>query len=76
MAKESRADLNADPFKQTVPQARQIRASAARAPKGVNAHAVANSQILDSTKSEIRYKNGRTMPTSAKKLLADARERI
>jgi hypothetical protein len=75
MAKESAADSNLDPFKQALPEAGRIRASGARAPRGVNAHAVANAQFIDRRKTEIRYKNGRTLPTSARKLLADARSR-
>lgn len=41
----------------------------------MNAQAVANAQILESKKSDIRYKNGRTLRASASKLLADARRK-
>jgi hypothetical protein len=74
-AKESGSYSSIDPFKQVVPQARQMRANTARAPKGINAQAVANAQILESKKSDIRYKNGRTLRASASRLLADARRK-
>jgi hypothetical protein len=75
MAKEHPADANIDPFKQPMPEARRLRASGARAPRGINAHAVANAQLLARKKGQIRYKNGKTLPTSAEKLLADARRK-
>ena len=75
MAKDGPANSNIDPFKQPLPEARKIRARGARAPRGVNANAVANAQLLARKKAQIRYKNGVTLPTSAEKLLADARRK-
>jgi hypothetical protein len=38
-----------------------------------NGHAAANELVLETRKESIRYRNGKTLPASAKRLLADAR---
>lgn len=52
-----------------------LRTNAARITPGLNAHAAVNSAILAAGKTEIRYRNGETLPASAQQLLADARRK-
>jgi hypothetical protein len=75
MAKEKPEHASSDPFKQASPALKRIRAGGVRAPHGVNAHAVANSQFIARKKTEICYKNGRTLSAGAERLLADARRK-
>ncbi len=62
MAKEKVRTFDDDPFKAPAPQAIDLAAEAD-----------ANSVLIEQAKDGVRYKNGRTMPMSAKRLMAAAR---
>ncbi len=73
MARFRNESTQQDSLKQETTTARQLRVNAARFAPGANAQGIVNAMILEAQKSKIRHANGVTLPTSAARLLADAR---
>jgi hypothetical protein len=73
MAKEKGNAFDDDPFKAPTPHAVDLAVAADATVSGVNPKAAANSVIIEQAKDGVRYRNGRTMPMSAKRLMAAAR---
>ena len=73
MAKEKSGAFEMDPFKAPVSNAVELSIAADATVSGANPKAAANAIVIEEAKDGVRYKNGRTMPISAKRLLAAAR---
>ena len=73
MAKDKGPAFDDDPFKAPAPHAAELGIAANASVTGANPKAAVNAILIEEAKDGVRYKNGRTMPISAKRLMAAAR---
>jgi hypothetical protein len=75
MANDMEKPFNDDPFKAPVPHATELVVAAGILTGDVNPKAAVNAILIEEAKDGVRYKNGVTMPMSAKRLMAAAKLR-
>lgn len=73
MGKEKASISQNDPFKAANSSALELTIAAGALVPGAISKAAVNAIVIEEAKDGIRYKNGRTMPTSVKRLMAAAR---
>ena len=73
MAKEKSPASSIDPFKAPPANVDELTIAAADMVPGASSKAAVVAILIEEAKDGVRYKNGRTMPISAKRLLAAAR---